>query len=315
MADLLRRAALDGHTALPLQVVLAAVGADALDDARSTGEVVADGTWVALESLATAESAVADELVGLALEERLAVVLGAVPSTAEVYVVADVHRRPLEEIAADLQGAPEDARVVVSGDPDATPGAPPGAVLRDLLAAGLAPVRDLRPEGADTSLERLPASVRAGTLPEPAADDRSVVVVVCPDDDVLARRVVQLVTDSIPRVFGIDSGQVLVLTPQNRGPAGIEQLTAALAGTRARVSVARDALPGTADAVVACFPALASGAITRAMVYDVARAARAHLSVVTAAGEALPLAVSSGVGPSRTTRLEALLRAGADELG
>jgi exodeoxyribonuclease V alpha subunit len=40
--------------------------------------------------------------------------------------------------------------------------------------------------------------------------------------------VVQLVTDSIPRALGIDPGQIQVVTPVHRGPAGTIALNAAL---------------------------------------------------------------------------------------
>jgi hypothetical protein len=295
-------------------VVLAATGQDELEDARSRGLVVAADGWVALDELATAEAAVADELVGLAAEERLAVVLGEVPAGADVYLVPDVHRCSLEEVATLLQAAPDDARVVVSGDPDALAGSAPGAVLRDLLAADLAPVRDLRPSSADTALERLLAAVRSGVLPAPDPQDRSVVVVPCPDDEVLLTRVVQLVTDSIPRVFGVQPADVLVLTPLVGGTAGVTALSALLAETGAMVSTVHGAAGRRAPAVVGCFPGQAAGVLTRALVHDVACAASQHLSVVTAAGDALPQSVVGDPGPGRTTRLAFLLKAGAAEL-
>ncbi len=43
-----------------------------------------------------------------------------------------------------------------------------------------------------------------------------------------AKRVVQLVTDSIPRVFACDADQIQVVTPVHRGPAGTQALNRAL---------------------------------------------------------------------------------------
>ncbi|MGI8665994.1 MAG: ATP-binding domain-containing protein [Jatrophihabitans sp.] len=43
-----------------------------------------------------------------------------------------------------------------------------------------------------------------------------------------AHRVVQLMTDSIPRALGIDTGQIQVVTPVHKGPAGTVELNAAL---------------------------------------------------------------------------------------
>jgi hypothetical protein len=268
---------------------------------------------VALEALATAEEAVADEVLGLASEGRLALVLGDVPASASVYLVPDAHRLDLESLAAQLQQAPADAPVVVSGDPDALPGSAPGAVLRDLVEWGALPVRDLRPDPADgPALARLPAAVRRGVLPAPERTDHSVVVVPCVDDEAVLRRVGQLVTDSIPRVFGVAASDVLVLTPLRRGSAGADALAAALPDVV--VLTVHEAAGRSVPAVVACFPGQAAGVLTRALVYTSTVVAQQHLSVVTAAGDALPAAVAEPSLRRRVTRLGAMLAAGAAEL-
>jgi hypothetical protein len=290
-------------------VVLAAVPLPALEEAMAAGSVVADDAWVALESLATAENAVADEVLGLAEEGRLAVVLGDVPAEAEVHVVAAAHQLGLEEIAAGLQQVPDDARVVLAGDPDALPGAAPGAVLRDVVAWGGVPVRDLRPDLAEgTALEQLPGAIRRGVLPPPDPDDRTVVVTRCTGDDEMVKRVVQLVSDSIPRVFGLTGEQILVVTPLRRGEAGEAGLREALAAHAGVEVVLAHELGGRrAEAVVACFPGQAAGVLTRALVYSSIIVAAQHLSVVTAAGDALPAAVADPRLRQRMTRLGALL--------
>jgi hypothetical protein len=311
---LLRRAADDGHTAVAVVTVVASVGQAAVEAAVRSGAAVTEGPWLALEELATAEDAVADEVLGLAAEERLAIVLGPVPEGAEVVVVTDVHRRPLEDVAAQLQAVPDQVRVVVSGDPDALPGAAPGAVLADLLAWGALPVRDLRdtagdgPGAGSTALAGLPAALRRGELPEPS--DQSVVVVPCGSDEEVVRRAVQLVTDSVPRVFGVAASDVLVVAPLNRGGAGVRALLDALpAGTRVLTIHQAAATGERADAVVACLSGQAAGVLSRALLYSTAQLARRHLSVVTAVGAALPRAVAGPEPHPRQTRLLGLLRA------
>ena len=279
------------------------------------GAAVADGRWLALEELATVEDAVADEVLGLAAEDRLAVVLGAVPDGADVVVVADVHRRALDDIAAQLQSVPGEVRVVISGDPDALAGPAPGAVLADLLAWATLPVRDLRdqapgsePGTGGTSLAALPAALRRGELPEPS--DHSVVVVPCGCDEEVVRRAAQLVTDSVPRVFAVPAGDVLVLAPLNRGTAGVRALVDALpVGTRVMTVHEAAATGDPADAVVVCLPGQAAGVLSRALLYSAAQLARRHLSVVTAVGAALPRAVAGPDPRRRQTRLLGLLRA------
>lgn len=58
--------------------------------------------------------------------------------------------------------------------------------------------------------------------------EREVVVVAARGSDDAARRVVQLITDSIPRVFHATGDQVQVVTPVHRGPAGTQALNRAL---------------------------------------------------------------------------------------
>jgi len=296
---------------LPREVVLAATGLAELQDACSAGTVVADDRWVALESVATAENAVADEVVGLAAQSRLALVLGEVPPGADVYAVPHAERLSLEELAAALQQAPPDAAVVVAGDPDELPGRWPGAALRDLIDWGALPVRDVRPDPGDGPLlARLPAALRRAELLAPQPDDRSVVVVACADDQEVTLRARQLVSDSIPRAFGaID---VLVLTPLRRGSAGQVALAEALPGTE--VATVHEAVGRTCQAVVACFPGQAAGVLSRALVYSCVMRAGRHLSVVTAAGDALPSVVAGDRGPRRVTMLRRLLVSGAAEL-
>jgi hypothetical protein len=296
---------------VPLPVVLGALPEEALRAAVAGGGVVAEDGWVAVEELADAEAALADEVLGLASENRLALVLGPVPAGADVVEVGDVHRRPLADVAAELQAVPPELPVVLGGDPDALAGAAPGAVLADLLGWGQLPVRDLRGEDVSTALAALVVGLRRGELPEPG--DTSVVLVPCADDSSAARRVGQLVGDSIPRVFGVRSHDVLVVTVQKRGDAGVRGLAEGLP-EGVWVGTVHDAVATaqSAEAVVACFPAAAAGALTRRLVYSAAMLAGRHLSVVTAAGDALPRAVVGGAEHRRWTRLPTLLRAGAD---
>jgi hypothetical protein len=303
---------MDGHTVLAREVVLAAVTLAELQDACSAGSVVADDRWVGLDEVATAENAIADEVVGLAAEGRLALVLGQVPDGADAYVVPDAHRASLEEFAAALQRAPAQGPVVVAGDPDELAATSPGAALQDLLRWGVLPVRDLRPDPSDgPTLGRLPSALRRGELLDPSPLDHSLVVVPCVDDEQVVLRARQLVSDSIPRVFG--AVDVLVLTPLRRGTAGQVALSQALAGVE--VLTVHEAIGRAAQAVVACFPGQAAGVISRALVYSCVTRAQTHLSVLTAAGEALPGAVAHRRGADRNTRLHDLLVAAAADGG
>jgi hypothetical protein len=294
--------------------VVSALGRAAVEAALASGEVVGDERWLALEPWATAEESIADEVAGLAMEGRLALVLGTPPEGTEAYVVADVHRRPIADVAAELQAAP-DVPVVLAGDPAVVSAPEAGAVLASLLAWGALPVHDLRAADGSDALGRLAGAVARGELPPPDPADRSVVVVPCADDDELVRRAGQLVADSVPRVFGVDPADVLVVAPVRRGAGGAAALAEALPGSRVVTvhEAAAAALP-VADAVVACLPSGSAGVLTRSLVATLARLPARHLSVVTAVGDALPAAVVGGVERPRWTRLPELVAAAAADL-
>jgi exodeoxyribonuclease V alpha subunit len=79
------------------------------------------------------------------------------------------------------------------------------------------------------AIARLASAVRRGELPAvPPDPGREVVVVAAASGAEAAHRVVQLVTDSVPRVLGIPAGEVQVVTPVHRGPAGTVELNRAL---------------------------------------------------------------------------------------
>jgi exodeoxyribonuclease V alpha subunit len=120
---------------------------------------------------------------------------------------------------------------VFVGDAAQLPSIGPGRVLGDLIDSGAVPVTELRTlyrQDEGGTIARLARAVREGELPPVDDPTHEVVVVLARGSSEAAHRVVQLVTDSIPRALGIDSGQVQVVTPVHRGAAGTLALNAAL---------------------------------------------------------------------------------------
>lgn len=297
------------------------------------------------------------------------------PLEADIVVVDETSMLDVELAAALLDASADGTHVLLVGDPAQLPSIGPGRVLADVIDSGRAPVTELtilhrQAEGG--AIARLATSVRGGGLPPVDSPDREVVVVSARQSAEAAHRVVQLVTDSIPRALGIASGEVQVVTPVHRGAAGTVALNAALkqrlnpgrgehrgfdvgdrvvatanhpdegfANGEVGVVVAAaddgltvefatgqavvpakllgDLLHGWAltvhraqgsewSAVVAVLPPEATGMLSRPLVYTAFTRAKAHLSVVHAAGPALAYAVRSVGERPRRTRLAGLLR-------
>lgn len=156
---------------------------------------------------------------------------------AEVVVVADAHLLPLELGVELLELLPDGAHLVLSGDPGSLPAAGPGRLFRDLLEiddpefGGRVPRVELkaRPTGP---LRALVDAVRYGGLPpvEILGDATSNEVKIIPVRDPAETRLrtVQLLTDSIPRALGFGGGQVQAIAIREQGPAGAQDLNAAV---------------------------------------------------------------------------------------
>ncbi|MFD2091395.1 AAA family ATPase [Blastococcus deserti] len=153
------------------------------------------------------------------------------PLDADVVVVDEASMLDVELTAALLEACPDGTHLLLVGDPAQLPSIGPGHVLGDLIDSGAVPVTELttlyrQAEGG--AIARLATAVRGGELPPVDSPDREVVVVPAAGSAEAARRVVQLVTDSIPRALGIEPGGVQVVTPVHRGPAGTIELNKAL---------------------------------------------------------------------------------------
>ena len=153
------------------------------------------------------------------------------PIEADLVVVDEASMLDIELAAALLSALSDGTHLVIVGDPAQLPSIGPGRVLGDLIDSRTVPVTELRKLYRQTeggTIARLATAVRSGELV--AVDDPAHEVVVIParGSEQAARRVVQLVTDSIPRVFGTTGDQIQVVTPVHRGPAGTQALNRAL---------------------------------------------------------------------------------------
>jgi exodeoxyribonuclease V alpha subunit len=153
------------------------------------------------------------------------------PLDADVVVVDEASMLDVELAAALVEAVDDGSHLLLVGDPAQLPSIGPGQVLADVIDSGAVPVTELatlyrQAEGG--AIARLATAVRAGDLPAVDSPDREVVVVPAPDSRAAAVRVLQLMTDSIPRALGIPAGEVQVVTTVHRGAAGTVALNAAL---------------------------------------------------------------------------------------
>ena len=137
------------------------------------------------------------------------------------------------------QAIADGARLVLVGDVDQLPSVGPGSFLRDAINSGVVPcvrlVRIFR-QAEKSLIVQNAHRINAGEppiVPEPGDTSSDFFVVEKRDADDARRVILELVTNRIPRRFGLDPiRDIQVLTPMHRGPAGTqvlnEELQAAL---------------------------------------------------------------------------------------
>lgn len=132
-----------------------------------------------------------------------------------------------------LQAIPDTSGLLVVGDVDQLPSVGPGQVLRDVIDSGEIPVVRLTEVFRQAAQSRIVMeSHRVNEGQMPSLDRRGegdfFFVRASSPEDALAT-IVRLVTDRIPGRFGLDPlRDVQVLTPMNRGGAGVAAINDAL---------------------------------------------------------------------------------------
>lgn len=135
-----------------------------------------------------------------------------------------------------VAAVPDRAAIVFVGDVDQLPSVGPGAVLSDMISSEAVPtvrLTEIFRQAAESMIIVNAHRINQGMLPlsaeGEALGDFYLVPAVSADD--LRSKLMQLVTERIPKRFGLDPVRdVQVLTPMNRGGIGVRSLNDELQG-------------------------------------------------------------------------------------
>lgn len=145
----------------------------------------------------------------------------------DLLVVLDAPQLDVETAAALVEALADGTRLVLSGDPGVLGSAGAGRVFADVLAARACPqVISRTPDPGP--IGELVSGIGIGELTQVEAPGKEVVIVPVRDAGEAVHRTVQLVADSVPRAFGIDTADTRVITVGHGGSAGTRALNAAL---------------------------------------------------------------------------------------
>src|SRR5205085_5095012 len=133
------------------------------------------------------------------------------PLDADVVVVDEASMLDVDLAAALVEACADGTHLLLVGDPAQLPSIGPGRVLGDILDSAAVPsveLTTLHRQAEGGTIARLASAVRTGELPPVDDPTREVVVLSAAGSAEAAHRVVQLVTDSIPRALTIPSAEV-----------------------------------------------------------------------------------------------------------
>ncbi len=156
------------------------------------------------------------------------------PLAADLVVLDEASMIDVPLMRSLLRAVPTSAALLIIGDVDQIPSVGPGQVLADIITSGAVPVVRLAEVFRQAAASRIILAahrINRGLMPEPdipgEASDFHFIQVAEPDE--ILRKLVQLVTERIPKSFRLDPVRdIQVLTPMQRGGLGARALNVAL---------------------------------------------------------------------------------------
>jgi exodeoxyribonuclease V alpha subunit len=150
------------------------------------------------------------------------------PLEADMIVIDEVSMLDLVLANNFLKAVSLDSHLLLVGDVDQLPSVGAGDVLRDLIAAGVAPVVRLDTifrQAAGSLIIRNAHRINRGQMPETPSHAQDFFLFVKEDPDEAAALLVDIVKHRVPRKFGLDPfDDIQVLSPMYNGSAGVANL-------------------------------------------------------------------------------------------
>ena len=155
------------------------------------------------------------------------------PLDCDLVVIDESSMLDQELGAALFRALAPGTAVVLVGDADQLPPVGAGQVFADLIASAALPVANLNRvfrQGERSDIVVAAHAVRAGVMPElPEGRQADFFFIRRPDPDEALATLVELVTERMPRAFGLDPlRDIQVLVPVHRGPLGTKAVNEVL---------------------------------------------------------------------------------------
>lgn len=156
------------------------------------------------------------------------------PLECDLLVIDETSMVDVRLMQSLLTALPDEAAMLLVGDIDQLPSVGPGNVLGDIIASGAVPVVRLTEVFRQAAASRIITNahlINEGGLPDLSRPegDSDFYFVSADEPETAVGRIIELVKTRIPQRFGLDPVRdIQVLTPMNRGGAGVRAINAAL---------------------------------------------------------------------------------------
>ena len=149
------------------------------------------------------------------------------PLKADAVIVDEMSMVDVQLLYQLLQAVPENARLILVGDPDQLPPVGPGFPFSDMLRSGALPTVCLTEifRQAQQSLIVMNAHrVNRGEAPQLRDVKNDFFFLPCRSEEAVGQTIVGLCSTRLPKNMGIPATDIQVLTPTKKGGAGTAQL-------------------------------------------------------------------------------------------
>lgn len=147
-------------------------------------------------------------------------------------IIADEFSMVDSRLADSFTRAIGEGRLVIVGDIDQLPSVDAGRVLHDIIESGLCPVTRLtqvRRTGEGSAIALGAARINQGKMPDfGKPGDSDLVFIELDEPQAAAERIVQMVSEKLPKNLGYGPSQIQVLSPGKSSMVGVHALNAAL---------------------------------------------------------------------------------------
>ncbi|MCM1500618.1 MAG: ATP-dependent RecD-like DNA helicase, partial [Clostridium sp.] len=154
------------------------------------------------------------------------------PLEGDVLIVDECSMIDVVLMNSLLKAIPQNMRLIMVGDIDQLPSVGAGNVLRDIIASGSFPVIRLTRIFRQAQTSRIIMNahrINEGKMPDISnGRDADFFFMENEDAEAVVSQIVELVKTKLPRFYHVDSKQIQVLTPMQRGVVGATNLNLAL---------------------------------------------------------------------------------------